>query len=109
MPKYLFSVLHDSDGLATAAEMVAIDAFNERIQADGHRLFACGLAAPSTATVIDGRGREVVLSAGPFIESVEHVVGFWIIQAPDRDVALRLAAEASRCCNRRIELRALYD
>ncbi len=109
MPKYLFSVLHDSDGMATAEEMAAIDTFNERIQADGHRLFACGLAAPATATVVDGRGREAVLTAGSFTGSEEHVVGFWIIQAPDRDAALRLATEASRCCNRRIELRALFD
>ncbi|MBX3140907.1 MAG: hypothetical protein KF875_09170 [Trueperaceae bacterium] len=109
MPKYLFSVLHDSDGMATAEEMAAIDAFNEQLQADGHRLFACGLAAPATATVVDGRGREAVLTAGSFVASEEHVVGFWIIQAQGADVALRLATEASKCCNRRIELRALFD
>jgi hypothetical protein len=53
MAQYLFSVLHDSTDSATAEEMAAIDAFNDRLQADGHWVFAGGLGFPSTATVID--------------------------------------------------------
>ncbi|MBB5616808.1 hypothetical protein BJ959_000304 [Chryseoglobus frigidaquae] len=34
--------------------------------------------------------------------------GFWIIEAPDRDAALALAAEGSRACNRVVELRPFY-
>ena len=56
--QYLFSVIHDSDTLATADEMTAIDVFNVRLQAEGRWVFAGGLAAPDTATVIDNRGAE---------------------------------------------------
>jgi len=43
---------------------------------------------------------------GPFLKLEEHISGFWIIEAPDLDVALRLAAEGSMACNRRVEVRA---
>nr|WP_243738797.1 hypothetical protein [Microcella frigidaquae] len=38
----------------------------------------------------------------------QYVSGFWIIEAPDRDAALALAAEGSRACNRVVELRPFY-
>ena len=105
MAQYLMSVLFDSDDLATAEEMAAIDVFNSKLQANGHWVFAGGLASPSTATVVDGRDGEAVFTDGPYLESKEHIAGFWIIDAPHLDVALRLAALGSRHCNRRVELR----
>ena len=103
--QYLVSVIHDSASLATPEEMAAIDVFNDRLQAEGHWVFAGGLAAPSSATVIDNRGEEAMFTDGPFLESKEHLAGFWIIVAPDLDVALKLAAEGSKDCNRKIEVR----
>ncbi len=103
--QYLVSVIDETTGQATPDEMAAIDAFNERLIAGGHRLFAGGLAAPSTATVIDNRGEEPMFSDGPFLESKEYLAGFWIMEAPDLDVALKLAAEGSKACNRKIEVR----
>jgi len=105
MAQYLMSVLFETAGLATAEEMAAIDAFNEQLKADGHWVFAGGLASPSTATVVDGRDGEPVFTDGPYLESKEHIAGFWIIDAPHLDVALRLAALGSKNCNRRVELR----
>ncbi|HAP77093.1 MAG TPA: hypothetical protein DCR14_13530, partial [Acidimicrobiaceae bacterium] len=58
-----------------------------------------------TATVIDNRTATPLLTDGPFVESKEYLSGFWIIDAPDLDVALALAADGSRCCNRKVELR----
>ena len=98
-------MIDDTTGSATPTEAAAIDAFNERLQAEGHRVFAGGLASPSTATVIDNRGGEAVFTDGPFVESKEYLAGFWIIKAPNLDVALKLAAEGSKCCNRKVELR----
>jgi len=103
--QYLVSVIHDSSDVAPPGEMAAIDAFNDRLQAEGHWVFAGGLAAPSTATVIDNRGGEALLTDGPFLESKEYFIGFWIIEAPDLDVALRLATEGSKHCNRKVEVR----
>jgi hypothetical protein len=107
MAQYLFSVLFDSPGLATEQEAAAIDVFNDRLQADGHWVFAGGLAAPATATVVDARDSEAVFTDGPYLESKEFVAGFWIIEAPDLDVALRLAEQGSKACNRRVEIRPI--
>ena len=103
--QYLVSVIYDKADLATPDEDAAIDVFNERLQADGHWVFGGGLAGPSSATVIDNRGEETILTDGPFVESKEHVVGFWIIEAADLDVALKLAAAGSKACNRKVEVR----
>ena len=103
--QYLVSVIHDELELAPSDEMAAIDAFNERLQADGHWVFAGGLGFPDTATVIDNRGEEAVFTDGPFLESKEYLAGFWILEAPDLDVALALAAEGSKACNRKVEVR----
>ncbi|MBO3749867.1 hypothetical protein J5X84_27620 [Streptosporangiaceae bacterium NEAU-GS5] len=105
MAQYLMSVLDEAGGRGTAEEMAAIDVFNEQMQADGHWVFAGGLASPGTATVVDGRDGEPVFTDGPYLESKEHIIGFWIIEAPHLDVALRLAAQGSKACNRRVELR----
>ena len=105
--QYLVSVIDDRTNSATPSEMAAINAFNDRLQAEGHWVFAGGLDSPSTATVIDNRGDEAVITDGPFLETKEHLAGFWILEAPDLDVALALAAEGSKHCNRKIEVRPL--
>ena len=107
MAQYLISVLDDTAESGTPEEAAAIDVFNERLQADHHWVFAGGLASPSTATVVDGRGGEAVFTDGPYIESKEYIIGFWIIEASGLDAALRLAAEGSKHCNRRVELRPI--
>jgi len=107
--QYLVSVIDDTAGLATPSEMTAIDTFNERLQAEGHWVFAAGLGAPDTATTIDNRGAEAVVTDGPFLESKEYLAGFWIMEAPDLDVALKLAAEGSKACNRKVEVRPLLS
>ena len=107
--QYLISVIADGTELASADEMAAIDVFNDRLRAKGHWVYANGLAAPGTATVIDGRGEEPVFTDGPFLESKEHFAGFWIIEAPNLDVALELAAEGSKHCNRKVELRPFLE
>ncbi len=103
--QYLISVIDDGTGPETATEDAAIDVFNDRLKAEGYWVFAGGLGTPDPATVVDNRGAEVVVTDGPFLESKEYLVGFWIIQAPDLDVALELAAEGSKACNRKIEVR----
>jgi hypothetical protein len=113
--QFLVSVIDDPASLATPDEMAAVgnpepesrtlDAFNGRLVAEGHWVFAGGLAAPSTATVIDNRGGEALFTDGPFVESKEYVGGLWIIEAADLDVALKLAAEGSKACNRKVEVR----
>ena len=106
--QYLVSVIFDEPGLATQDEAAAIDVFNDRLVAEGHWVFAGGLASPSTATVIDNRGDgEPLFTDGPFLESKEHLAGLWIMEAADLDVALKLASAGSKACNRKVEVRPL--
>jgi hypothetical protein len=105
--QYLVSVIDDSAGLATSDEMAAIDVFNDRLQAEGYWVFAGGLGAPSSATVIDNRGEQALITDGPFVESKEYLAGFWIIEAADLDVALGLATAGSKACNRKVEVRPI--
>jgi hypothetical protein len=103
--QYMVSVMGDKTGGTSPEEMAAIDVFNDQLRADGHWVFAGGLAAPGTATVVDNRHGEAIMTDGPFLESKEHLVGFWIIEAADLDVTLRLAAAGSKACNAKIEVR----
>ena len=103
--QYLFSVIDDGTGSATPTEEADISAFNDRLQAEGYWVFAGGLGSPDPATVIDNRGEEAVFTDGPFLESKEYLAGFWIIEAADLDVALKLGAEGSKVCNRKLEVR----
>ena len=113
--QYLLSVIDDTADLATPDETAAVgdpnpesrmlDAFNDRLVAEGYWIFSGGLAAPGTATVIDNRGGDALFTDGPFVESKEYLGGLWIIEAADLDVALKLAAEGSKACNRRVEVR----
>jgi hypothetical protein len=107
--QYLVSVIDETTGSATPDEMAAIDVFNERLQADGHWVFAAGLGSPATATVVDGRDGEAVFTDGPFVESKEYLAGFWVIEAADLDVALELAAAGSKACHRKVEVRPCLD
>ncbi|MDR6970545.1 YciI family protein [Leifsonia shinshuensis] len=105
--QYLVNVIDNRSESGTEEEAVAIDAFNDRLRAGGHWVFAAGLADPTVSTVIDGRGEEPVFTDGPFVETKEWAAGFWIIEASDLDVALSLMADGSKACNRRLELRPL--
>lgn len=79
--------------------------FNDRLQEDGYWVFAGGLAPVDTATVVDGQGGEPVVTDGPYLESKECLGGFWVIEAADLDVALTLAAEGSKACRAKVEVR----
>lgn len=103
--QFLLSVIDDGTGPATATEDAAIDVFNDKLQAEGHWVFAGGLGSPEPATTVDNRGAESVVTDGPFVETKEYVAGFWIIEAADRNVALELATEGSKACNRKVEVR----
>ena len=107
--QYLVSVISDGTEQDDPSVMTAIDTFNERLQAEGHWVYANGLAAPESATVIDNRGEEAVFTDGPFVESKEFLAGFWIIEALNLDVALKLAADGSKACNRKVEVRPFHS
>ncbi|MDM7853903.1 YciI family protein [Cellulomonas alba] len=103
--QFLVSVIDDRENPGSPDRRPAISAFNERLVAEGYWVFAGGLADTDAAVVVDNRGDRPIVSDGPFVESKEYLAGVWVWEAPDLDVALRLGAEASRVCDRKVEVR----
>ncbi|GAA4370788.1 YciI family protein [Nocardioides caricicola] len=80
-------------------------AFNEKLRAEGYWVFGGGLLEASSATVVDGQGEQPLFTDGPYLETKEFIGGFWVIEAPDLDRALALAAEGSKACRGKVEVR----
>jgi hypothetical protein len=118
MTQYLISVIHDADGPDWASgatpEQVqevfaAVGTFNEGLQSSGSWVFAGGLEPPTTATVVDATGSEVLITDGPFVETKEQLGGFWVVEAPDLDAALEIARQGSVACRNAVEVRPLQS
>jgi hypothetical protein len=110
MKEYLLSV-HDVAGAPTPSDEERQQMFkdvgelNEQIMAEGAWVFAGGLCPPSTATVVHSKGGQVTTTDGPYVETKEHLGGFWVIQADDLDAALEWAAKGSAACGAPVEVR----
>jgi len=87
------------------AAFQAVETFNQKLQAEGYWVFAGGLQPATTATVVDATADAPVMTDGPYLETKEVIGGFWVIEAPDLDVALKLAAEGSKACQGKVEVR----
>ena len=110
MKQYMLAVHHPENDTTLSAEEIQqsykdVDAFNTEVQAAGAWVFAGGLHPPSTATVVRSQGGQVVTTDGPYAETKEQLGGFWVIQAPDLDAALALAARGSEACRLPVEVR----
>ena len=115
MSQYLLSV-HGSEAAYAEVSPEAmqrmfkqVDAFNSELQASGAWVFAGGLHPAHTATVVTNTDGKVVTTDGPYLETKEHIGGFWIIEAADLDAALAVAAGASKACEGPVEVRPFQD
>ena len=114
MTQYLLSV-HMVDGVEPPSAEVMdkmfkdVDRLNEKIKDRGAWVFAGGLAPATTATVVQLRDGDILLTDGPFAESKEQLGGFWIIEAADLDAALVWAKEATVACQAPVEVRPFQD
>ena len=106
--KFLISVIDDLSNSGTPAEMEGINAFNDGLRDNGQWIFAWGLQAPETATVIDNRNGANTETGKPLFEAKENFSGLWLIEAADAETAKKLAYDASKACNRKVELRPLH-
>ena len=82
-----------------------VDTFNNKLMDAGIWVFGGGLEDIAATTTVDARGPEPIITDGPFAEAKEWIGGFWILEAPDLDAALKLAIEASAACEGRVEVR----
>jgi hypothetical protein len=116
MARYLLST-HSVDDEArrpmTEADMKEtwrrLSQVEDEMKADGAWFFSGRLHDPGTATVVRMSGGDVVTTDGPFVESKEHIAGFYIIEAPDLDAALGWAAKVTACIEAPIEVWPFQD
>ena len=109
MKQYLLSV-YQPDGPTPPPEVLdeimrKLDALNDELKGAGAWVFAGGLHAPSTATVLRAKGDEVVMTDGPFTEGKEHLGGFTIVRAPDLDAALGWGRRMAEITTLAVEVR----
>lgn len=84
----------------------AIHELNKEMIAAGVRKFACGLgAAKSLRTQKDGR---VLVTDGPYLETKEHIAGFWILECADMDAALAWAEKGATATRGQVEVREIF-
>lgn len=110
MPQYLVAIQHPNnyDSSQEGEAMIRdIGALNEEMDAAGARFFAGGLEPAAKAKSLRKQpGGEVVITDGPYLETKEHVGGFWIIEAADMDEALAWGRKAVVACRVPVEVRA---
>ena len=85
--------------------MQGVEAVRRECQAAGAWVFSGGLHAPSTATVLQLKDGEVLMTDGPYLEGKEYVGGFSIVQTPDLDAALEWGRKWAAVIGLPIEVR----
>ncbi|MFA5775572.1 MAG: YciI family protein [Ilumatobacteraceae bacterium] len=112
MPQYLLSV-HGNEEIYNFVSpenrqkmYEQVDGFNTEVFRSGSWVFGGGLELANTATVVTSKDGKTTTTDGPYLETKEHIGGFWIINARDLDAALVWAEKASAACMSPVEVRA---
>jgi len=109
MTQYLIAIHHPDDfdsSLETEATARDIDALNEAMVAAGVRVFAGGLTPARDAKSLRAQpGGKVLITDGPYLETKEHIGGFWVLEAANLDEALAWGRKAVVACRAPVEVR----
>ena len=112
MPQYLVAIHLPDDFDPSSVDKAMerdIDVLNEEMEAKGIRLFAGGLCPASDAKSLRAqRDGKVLVTDGPYLETKEHVGGFWILEAADMSEALEWGRKGAVACRAPVEVRAFY-
>ena len=110
MTQYLVAIHHPDDfepASESAAARKDISALNREMMAAGVRVFAGGLAPVRQAMSVRRKADGAVFTSdGPYIETKEHIGGFWILECADMDAALAWGRKAAVACRAPVEVRA---
>ncbi|MEW1736433.1 YciI family protein [Nocardia beijingensis] len=111
MKHYLLSIYQPDEGAPDDLDAIMRDlaALNDEMRAAGTWVFAAGLHAPSTATVLRAEGDDLLITDGPYVEGKEHIGGFTVIRAADLDEALEWGRRLAAVVTLPIEVRPIQD
>jgi len=111
MTQYLVTI-HHPDGYDGSSEDEAmhrdIDRLNDEMVAAGIRLFVGGLKPAGEARAVRRRGRDLMITDGPYLETKEHIGGFWVLELPDMEQALAWGRRAATACRANVEVRPFW-
>lgn len=111
--KFLVAIQHPDgyDGSLEGEEMERdIDALNDEMVAAGVRIMGVGLhPAKSAKSLRKQPGGKVVVTDGPYLDTKEHVGGFWLLEAATLDEALEWGRKAVIACRTPVEVRQLWQ
>jgi hypothetical protein len=109
MPQYMVAIHHPDgyDGSQESEEMIRdIDVLNDEMEAAGARFFAGGLQSAFRAKSLHKQsGGGVAVTDGPYLETKEHIGGFWILDAANMDEAVAWGRKAVVACRASVEVR----
>jgi hypothetical protein len=109
MAQYLVAIHHPDNydsSVEDEAMMEAIHALNREMIAAGVRIFAGGLTPARDAKSLRAKpGGKVLITDGPYLETKEHIGGFWILETADLDEALAWGRKAVIACRAPVEVR----
>jgi hypothetical protein len=113
MTRYLVAI-HHPDNYDPSAETEAmhrdIDVLNDEMEAAGVRIFVGGLSAASKARSLRPQPNgKVLITDGPYLETKEHIGGFWVLEAANLDDALAWGRKAAVACRGRSRCASLTD
>jgi hypothetical protein len=110
MPQYLIAIHHPDDFDPSAEDEATgreIDALNDEMVAAGVRVFVGGLQSVQAARSIRLKpGGALLVTDGPYIETKEHIGGFWVLECTGLDEALAWGRRAAVACQGPVEVRA---
>ena len=111
--RYLVAIHHPDDYEPFVEEDEAmdraIDALNDEMVAAGVRVFVGGLRPVSGAKSLRAQpDGEVLTTDGPYLQTTEHVGGFWVLEAADLDEALEWGRKAVIACRAPVEVRPFF-
>jgi hypothetical protein len=109
MPQYLVAIHHPDDfdpSTESEATVRDIDTLNEEMAAADVVIFVGGLTSASEAKSLRARPNgEVLVTDGPYLETKEHIGGFWVLKAAAMDEALEWGRKAAIACRAPVEVR----
>lgn len=82
-------------------------AYTRALHEAGVLVGGAALHGPETATAVQVRGGHRLLTDGPFSETKEHLIGFYVIDVADLDTALGWASRVPNVRTGTVEVRPI--
>jgi hypothetical protein len=112
MTQYMVAIHHPDDFDPSSEDEATrrdITALNDEMKAAGIRVFVGGLQPARTAKSLRLKpGGKLSMTDGPYIETKEHIGGFWVLEAADLDEALAWGRKAAVACRAPVEVRPFH-